>query len=350
MFVILEGNPRLLLPSAESPVTTPIRFAILGFGHHASRRLVPAFAKSEHTTLHGIWRRNQAAAAENCRNLHILHCFETPEALCASPEIDAVFITSPDAMHRDDALLALRHGKAVLCEKPLSMNAAEAEEIVEAAESAGVLFGVAQNFRYNRSLDHIRTEIAAGTIGKPLLAHAQFCYPAQNAPRTWIKDPGLACGGPIGDVGVHCVDALRYVLGADVLSVSTLAQTEPGNRVEADAVLQLDLTGGLSATVAVSARAAYRTLVEVVGTEGVLISENALTVDRPVDVVLRRAGALVETTTHDNSDGYIRMLDSFAAAFRTGSPFLATGLDGIHNMRVLDAAFRSGRTGLREAV
>lgn len=331
-------------------MTTPLRFGIVGFGHHAIRRLVPAFTRSEQTTLTGIWRRNQAAAAQNCRDLQIPYCFESAEALCASPEIDAVFITSPDAMHRDDALLAIRHGKAVLCEKPLTMNAAEAEKIVVAAQAAGVLFGVAQNFRYNHSLDHMREQITAGTIGQPLLAHAQFCYPASKAPRTWIKDPELACGGPIGDVGVHCVDALRYVLGTEVLSVATLANTEPGSKVEADALLQLDMSGGTLANVTVSARAAYRTLVEIVGTEGVLISENALTVDRPVDVVLRRAGAHIETRTFDNSDGYIRMLDSFAAAYRTGSPFLATGTDGVQNMRILDAAYRSWHTRQRETV
>ncbi len=329
---------------------TPLRFGILGFGHHAGRRLVPAFGKSEHTTLTGIWRRNHAAAAANCRDLNIPHCFESREALCASAEIDAIFITSPDAMHHADALLAIRHGKAVLCEKPLTMNTAEAEEIVSAAEAAGLLFGVAQNFRYNRSLDHMRDRIADGAIGPPLLAHAQFCYPAQNAPRTWIKDPTLARGGPIGDVGVHCVDALSYVLGANVLSVATLAQTEPGNQVEADALLQLAMTGNIIAGVAVSARAAYRTLVEIVGTEGVLISENALTVDRPVEVTLRRAGVHIETRTFDNSDGYIRMLDSFAAAFHGGPAFLATGPGGVHNMRVLDAAYRSRQTGRREAV
>ncbi len=332
-------------------MSNPLRFGILGFGHHAIRRLVPAFARSEHAALSGMWRRNQDAAATNCRDLHIAHCFETAEALCASPEIDAIFITSPDAKHRDDALLAIRHGKAVLCEKPLAMNAAQAEEMIAAAAKASVLFGVAQNFRYNRSLGFLREEVAAGVIGQPLLAHAQFCYPAQNAPRSWIKDPGLACGGPIGDVGVHCVDALRYVLGEDVVSVHTLARTESAlSKVEADAVLQIDLTGGTSATVSVSARAAYRTLIELVGSEGVLVAENALSVDYPVDVVLRRAGKLIETTPRDNADGYTRMLDSFAAAVRTGSSFLATGADGVHNMHVLDAAYRSWRSGQRELV
>jgi len=326
-----------------------VRFAILGFGHHAVRRLLPAFPRCEHATLSGMWRRDQVAAAKDCVDYKIAHCFPTREALCASPDVDVVFVTSPDAMHRDDTLLALKHGKAVLCEKPLAMSAAEAQEMDSAAKAAGLLFGVAQNFRYNRSLDWMREQIAAGRIGQPQLAHAQFCYPAQKAPRKWITDPGLACGGPIGDVGVHCIDALRYVLGADVRSVSTVAHRDAlSGKVEAVASLQLEMTGDVCANVTVSARSPYRTLIEVVGSDGVLIAEHGLTVDRPVEVVLRRGSEVIERVTVDNGDGYTRMLDSFALALRGVETFRASGEDGVHNMQALDSAYRSWETGLRE--
>ena len=330
---------------------SPVRFAILGFGHHAIRRLLPAFARCEHATLTGMWRRDQEAARKNCAEHAISHCFASREELCASPDIDAVFITSPDAMHHDDTLLALSHGKAVLCEKPLSMDAAEAEQMNAAAQAAGRLFGVAQNFRYNRSLEWMREQIAAGHIGQPQLAHSQYTYPAMKAPRRWIADPVLACGGPIGDVGVHCIDALRFVLGQDVRSVTTLAsRNDASGQVEATASLQLEMTGGSFANVTVSAQALYRSSIEISGSEGVLVAENSLTVDRPVELVLRRAGELAETLTVDNSDAYTRMLDSFALASRGQGSFLATGDDGVHNMRVLDAAYRSWRSGLREPV
>ncbi len=329
----------------------PVRFAILGFGHHAVRRLLPAFPRCEQATLSGMWRRDQIAAVKDCVDYKIAHCFPTREALCASPDVDVVFVTSPDALHRDDTLLALQHKKAVLCEKPLAMGAAEAQEMVSAAEAAGVLFGVAQNFRYNRSLEWMREQIAAGRIGQPQLAHAQFCYPAQKSARKWIADPGLACGGPIGDVGVHCIDALRYVLGQDVRSVSTIARKdELSGEVEAVASLQLEMTGDVCANVTVSARAPYRTLIEVVGSDGVLVAENGLTVDRPVEVVLRRGSEVIESVTVDNADGYTRMLDSFALAFRRAGAFLASGEDGVHNMQALDSAYKSWRTGLRETL
>src|SRR5271154_1728804 len=328
-----------------------VRFAILGFGHHAVRRLLPAFAQCEQATLTGMWRRDQAAALKNCAEYNIPHCFPTREALCSSPEVDVVMITSPDAMHRDDTLLALRCGKAVLCEKPLAMNAAEAEEMIAAAKAAGALFGVAQNFRFNRSLEWMRAQIAAGRIGKPQLAHAQYAYPAAQAPRKWITDPTLACGGPIADVGVHCIDALRFVLGEDVTSVSTLARKdESSGKVEAIASLQLEMTGDVYANVTTSARAPYRTLLEVTGSDGALIAENGLTVDRSVPLVVQRAGELVETTTVENGDGYTRMLDSFARAFRGQESFAASGEDGVRNMRALDAAYKSWQTGQREAV
>jgi 1,5-anhydro-D-fructose reductase (1,5-anhydro-D-mannitol-forming) len=220
-----------------------------------------------------------------------------------------------------------------------------------AAKAAGTLFGVAQNFRFNRSLEWMREQIATGRIGKPQLAHAQYSYPAARAPRKWITDPTLACGGPVADVGVHCIDALRFVLNENVGSVSTIARKdESSGRVEAIASLQLEMTGGVYANVTTSARAQYRTLVEVTGSEGVLIAENGLTVDRPVQLILRSAGELVETVTVDNGDGYTRMLDSFALALRGAEIFAASGEDGVINMRALDAAYASWQSGLRETV
>ena len=77
-----------------------VRFAILGFGHHASKRLAPAFAQSQLATLTGAWRRDQSALERNCSEQKIANAFPSREALCSSPDVDVVFITSPDAMHK----------------------------------------------------------------------------------------------------------------------------------------------------------------------------------------------------------------------------------------------------------
>jgi 1,5-anhydro-D-fructose reductase (1,5-anhydro-D-mannitol-forming) len=328
-----------------------IRYGILGFGHHGQRRLAPAFAATTHSQLAGMWRRDPAKAQENAQQYGIREVFTTPEALCASPEIDAVFVASPDAFHREHTLLALRHGKHVLCEKPLAMNSREAEQMVRAAHEAGRAFGVAQNFRYNRSLERMRDLVRQGVIGKPIFASAHFSFSAENSPRQWIYDASLACGGPIGDVGIHAVDALRFLLDQDVSEVTTLAQQDAGSGdLEAAAALALRFDGGTLASVQVSFRARYRTLVEVTGSEGLLAAESGLTVDRPIELVHRQEGRIVSTEELSNADAYSRMLDAFALAAQGHGVYAASGDDALRNQLVLDAAFASWRTGQRQQI
>lgn len=329
-----------------------VRYGILGFGHHAVRRLMPGFAGAAESQVVGLWRRDAAKAKANAREYSMPHVFDTPDALCASPEIDAVFVASPDALHLEHVLLAARHGKHVLCEKPLGMNAGEVEKMLAGTSRAGVKLGVAQNMRYNRSLARIREWIAEGLVGKPVLAQSQFAYSAAGSPRTWIYDPALALGGPIGDVAIHCLDALRYVLGGDdsahVTAVSTLAHTDAASgAVESHAVVALDFASGAMGSVTVTTRASYRTLVEITGENGVILCENGLTVDFPVDLVLRRGSEVLARETVSNADAYSRMLDGFSGWVEGRGEYLAPGIDGLHNQHVLDAAYLSWRDGAR---
>ena len=329
-----------------------MRFGLLGFGHHAAKRLVPAFAGARVARLGGLWRRDAVKAAADAARFGIAQVFSSPEELCASQDIDAVFVVSPDTLHLEHVLLALRHGKPVLCEKPLAMNAGEAEQMLRAAEQAGVLFGVAQNMRYNLAIDLIRHWIAEGRIGKPQLAHAQFCYQTSKSPRTWINDPSVALGGPIGDVGIHCMDALCYVLGDTVQAVSTLAHSDAASgKVESHAVVSLEFALGAMGVVTVTTRAAYRTLIEVVGERGSLSCEDAMTVDHPVSLVQREGGKVVLEQPVSNQDAFSRMLDGFAEAAGSGKvPFRAPAIEGLVNQRTLDAAYASWRTGRKQSL
>jgi predicted dehydrogenase len=327
------------------------RYGLLGFGHHCVKRLVPAFPSARVSVLAGIWRRDLEKAAANAREHRIEHVFATPEEMCATPLVDAVFVTSPDAFHLPHVLLALAHGKPVLCEKPLGMSAAEVEQMLTAASKAGQRLGVAQNLRYNRSFDVMRDWIREGRVGRPLLANAQFCFAAEKSPRKWIYDPALACGGPIGDVGIHCIDALRFVLDSRVAQVNTLARADAKSApLEAYAAIGLDFTIGAMGTVTVSTRGVYRTVIEVTGETGTVVCEYGLTVDTPVDVVLWQGGRAVDRETVSNADGYTLMLDSFSDWIEGRGEFRATAVDGLHNQQVLDASYASWRTGVRQVL
>jgi len=329
-----------------------VRYGILGFGHHAVKRLVPAFSATQHSRLAALWRRDRAKARANAQEFKIEHAFATAEALCASPEIDAVFVASPDALHLQDVLLALKYGKPVLCEKPLAMSSAEVETMLAAESEAGVALGVAQNMRYNASGQLMQQWIAEGRIGRPVLAHSQFCYPAQASPRQWIYDPALALGGPIGDVAIHCIDALRFLLGgAHVTTVSTLAHSDAeSGAVESHAVVALEFGTGAMGSVTVTTRGEYRSYIEVTGETGVLVCENGMTVDHDVELLRYRQGEVVERVRVSNSDAYAKMLDAFSAEVQGTGTYLASGGDGLHNQRILDAAYASWRSGIRQSI
>jgi predicted dehydrogenase len=329
----------------------PIRFAILGFGYHAAFRLVPSFRNCQFATLVGFHRRDPIKAAADA-SAHNLRAFESAEALCASPDVDALFITSPDALHLPDALLAFAHNKPVLCEKPLTSNAADADSMLAAANASGQLFGVAHHYRWAHAVQQIKARIAAGEIGEPRTAHAEFNYAAQFSRRAWITDPALAAGGPIGDVGVHCIDTLRFILdNTHANTVSTIAtQDAHSGAVEASASMQFEFANNVLASVNVSARAQYRTQIEIVGAEGVLVAENGMTVDHPVDIALRRKGVHINTNTVNNADAYTRMIDNFAQALRGEEKFLGPGIEGVHNQHILDAAYKNWHSTRREVI
>ena len=328
-----------------------INFGIIGFGLHAAKRLMPGFALAKNCRVTALSRRDLAKAQASAQQHDIALAFDSAEALCRSPKVDAVFIATPNASHLQDVLIATACGKPVLCEKPMAVHGDQCRQMVEAARRAGVLLGVAQVFRFEDSTAWFRDRVAAGSIGKPVFARSEFSFPAAHGhARTWINDPAIAGGGPVADVGVHCVDTLRFILQDDVLRVN--AREIPGNagNVEAGATLLLEFARGTLATVAVSFLADYRTPLELVGETGALRADDALNVERPVHLELRRGGAVVETCEVSNRPAYARQVDAFAAAIEGRAEFPIPGEEGWRNQEILDAAYRSLKSGRTEAV
>ena len=328
-----------------------INFGIIGFGLHAAKRVMPGFALATNCRVSALSRRDMAKAKESARQHNIPLAFDSAEKLCRSPQVDAVFITTPNACHLEDVLVAAACGKPILCEKPMAVNADQCRQMVEAARKAEVLLGVAQVFRFEESTAWLRQKLSAGQIGKLVFARSEFSFSASHGhARTWIHDPVVSGGGPVADVGVHCVDTLRFILQDEVLRVS--ARESPGNagEVEAGASMVLEFSRGTLATVAVSFLAEYRTPLELVGETGVLWADNALTVEHPINLELRRLGAVVESQTVSNRLAYALQVDAFANAVEGKAEFPISGEEGWRNQEILDAAYRSMKSGRTEAV
>jgi predicted dehydrogenase len=326
-----------------------VRFGIVGFGLHGQKRLMPGFALAQNCRVTALSRRTMAKAQETARQHNIPLAFDSAEELCRSAEVDAVFVTTPNACHLADVLLAIRCGKPVLCEKPMGISADECRTMVESAREAGVLLGVAQVFRFEESAAWLRRQAASGALGRIVFARSEFSFLAgPEHPRTWIKDLTVAGGGPIADVGVHCIDSLRYILQDEVARVSARGVRE--GELEAAAVLTLEFSRGTLGTVAVSFRAEYRTPLELVGETGVLRGDDVLNVERPIVLELRLAGSVVQTETVSNRYAYAKQVDAFAAAVEGKAKFPVPGEEGWQNQLIIDAAYRGLKSGKVEEV
>ena len=312
---------------------------------------MPGFALSQNCRVSALSRRDMATARASAAEYEIPLAFDSGAELCHSPEVDAVLVTTPNSCHLRDVLLAIEARKPVLCEKPMGMNTNQCRQMVEAAHSANVLLGVAQVFRFEESTARLRKRINAGQIGKVVFARSEFSFAARNHPREWITDPEIAGGGPIADVGVHCVDTLRYILNDEVAAI--LAQgkwDEASGAVEAAAALLLQFSRGTLGSVLVSTRAEYRTPMEFVGEDGVLRADDALNVEHPITLKLCRDGRHIETEEVSNHLAYARQVDAFAAAVEGKLQFPVSGEEGWQNQEILDAAYRSLKSGKSETV
>ena len=319
-----------------------IRFGIAGFGLHAMKRLMPGFALARNCKVVALSRRDANKAREAAAKCAIPYVFATTEELCRCPDVDAVFVASPNALHLSDVLTVVSAKKPVLCEKPMGMNAGECRRMVEAARSAGALLGVAQIFRFEESTARFREHIALGDIGRPVFALAEFSYLGIAHQRTWLYDRAIAGGGPIADVGVHCIDTLRYILQDEVSRVSAVGLSdEHSGDVEASAMVSLEFQRGTLAAVLVSTRAPYRSPLEIVGDAGTLRADDALNVEKPIQLQLWRDGNLASEETVSNHLAYAKQVDSFATALENGEPFPALGEEGWKNQIILDAAYSS---------
>jgi predicted dehydrogenase len=333
-------------------VETPmIRFGIVGFGLHAVRRLMPGFALSKNCKVTALSRRDMNKARADAAQYDIPHVFASTEELSRCADVDAVLVTTPNVCHLDDVLAAVAARKPVLCEKPMGMNADECRQMVEAARNAGVLLGIAQCFRFEDSTARLRERLAAGEIGRPVFARAEFSYPGSIHDRTWLYNRSIGGGGPIADVGVHCIDALRYILQDEPRLVTTIgnADKESGD-VEAAAIVTLEFQRGTLATVLVSTRVPYRTPLEIVGDTGALRADHALNVERSIQLELWREGKLVAQESVSNQLTYAKQVDSFAAAVEGREVFPVSGEEGWRNQIILDAAYRSMVTGKSEEI
>ena len=274
------------------------------------------------------------------------------DALVGDADVDAVYISTTNELHREQAIAAAHAGKHILCEKPLALNLNDAHAMVKVAREASVVMGTNHHLRNAASFRAMRDAIAAGKIGRPLAArvfHAVYLPPHLQG---WRLDRPDAGGGVILDITVHDADTLRFVLGDDPVEAVAFSQRGGmGKEGVEDAVMGvLRFNSGLIAQFHDGFTTKYaETGFEVHGTEGSLVGRNVMT-QRPVgSVVLRNAEGEQELKLEPRNL-YETALEKFHAAISGKGSASATGEDGVWSLATGLAVVEAARTGGNAAV
>ncbi len=271
----------------------------------------------------------------------------TLEDIVNDPSIDAVYISTTNELHRDQALAAAKAGKHILCEKPLAMSLADARAMVQAANDAGVVMATNHHLRNAATHRAMREAIKTGRIGTPLSArvfHAVYLPPHLQG---WRLDKPEAGGGVILDITVHDADTLRFVLDSD--PVEAIAFSQAGGMGKAgleDAVMGvLRFENGVISQFHDGFTTKFaETGLEVHGTEGSLIGRNVMT-QRPIGTVTLRDASGEQELPLDARNLYETALAAFHAAIAGNGKPSATGEDGVWSLASGLAVVEAARTG-----
>lgn len=328
-----------------------IRWGILSTANIGVKRFIPGASKSRNGLVQAIASRELSRAEEVARQLEIPTAYGSYEELLADPEVDAIYNPLPNNLHAEWTIKAAEAGKPVLCEKPLALNVAEAEGMIEACRRLGVPLMEAFMYRLHPQHHLVRSLIDQGLIGEILLVRSSFTFMLEPFPEHNVRlRPDLG-GGALMDVGCYAVNAARMLFGSEPLGGSALWDFREEFGVEVSLAGVLDFGSGRFASFDCGFRAPGRGSYTVVGSRGQIEVPDAF-VPQPEEVVVRvSVPAGTEEHRVPGVDQYQLEAEEFADALLSGRPPAIAADDALGTLRVIEALHRSARRdGLRQPI
>ncbi len=338
-----------------------IGIGLIGCGFWGMHMHLPALTAAPEARVVAVASRSGERAAAAAAQFGVPHWFTDYRALLNDPEVDVVDLCTPNGLHAEMAIAAARAGKHVICIKPLATSLAEADAMLDAARAAGTHLFYAENGLFIPALESAKKIIAEGALGTVFRARAAEGIPGPNAP--WFHDHAMAGGGVVLDMAVHSLAFLRHIAGAEAARV----YAELGTFVHRDLKDEdtAILTVRFDNDVIGHAEDSWSTVGEMDSRFEIYGTKGRILVDMLHSSHLRvysQAGYTYWGERTDASKGWTYPLplseplmfgtaDMFAHFFRClrdGELCRSSGADGRAIMGMVDAAYRSARSGRAE--
>jgi len=330
-------------------MTRTLKWGVLGCAGIAAKAVIPAIQSSRLGRVAAIASRDAEKASAMATRFGIEKSYGSYEDLLSDPDIDAIYNPLPNHLHVPMTIKALGHGKPVLCEKPIALNAAQASELAEAQKAANLPVAEAFMVRHHPQWKKARAMVAEGRLGDVRAIQTIFAYYLDD-PKN-VRNQADIGGGGLFDVGCYAINTARFLFDAEPLRAIALMENDPVFGTDRLTSGLLAFPEGRQLAFTCSTQLSLTQKVTVLGTRGRL--EIPIPFNAPADqqTVLifddgrDLAGGGRQEIVIEPVDQYREQVDAFAEAVLSGTP-LETGLDdAIANMKAIDALFRSATSG-----
>lgn len=315
-----------------------VRWGILSTASIARRSVIPGIQESQRNEVVAVASRSLEKAKNFAEECNIPTAYGSYEELLNDDTIEAVYIPLPNHLHKKWTMKAAEAGKHVLCEKPIALNEAEAKEMVEACEKAGVVLAEAFMYRHQGRYEDIKKLINRGDIGDIRGIHGVFTFNGAGNPNNirFTKEWG---GGSIYDVGCYPISAARLILDEEPTAVTTHAFFSPDHgNVDMMASGLMEFSNGVALTFDCSMWADFRNRLEILGSNGRIVLPAAFLGDQSYKIIRNGEEKLIKV---DQINSYALQADSFAESVIDGKPPKFSGKDIIQNMTAVRGALTS---------
>ena len=328
-----------------------LKWGIIGCGDVAERKGGPALHGVEGSELVAVMRRNAQKAADFARRYGVKRWYTEAEDLINDSEINAVYVATPVCYHHTYTIQAAKAGKHVLCEKPMALNAQQCREMVAVCRENRVKLMIAYYRRTYPIVQKMRQLLEEGAIGEPMLVRINltgYYNPAvSNLPGEWRTDPAISGGGVMFDVGSHRLDVMVYLLN-EVDKVAAFSGTlHCGYKVEDSVVISMKLVNGMHGVANFNWNIKSGSdEFEIYGTEGKILA-------RPLDkghLELHRGKQVEAFELPPPKITHWGLVENFIRAVNQNKPLICSGEEGMKTNLIMEAAYRSARTGAVETV
>jgi predicted dehydrogenase len=320
-----------------------VRWGIVGLGGFAERCVVPAIAASAGSKLVACSGRSLEKTRASAATLGIERVYATYDELVLDAEIDAVYVATPNALHDPVVAAASRARKHVLCEKPMSLAVASAQEMAAQCRAAGVLLKIGFHLRFEEIMRRVRELIAAGTIGEVRSLEIERIA-ATDQPGAWRHRPTEG-GGVLYDVGVHLLDLAQWLTASRITEVFARAHPQPREGKANDTVaISAQIGPRCIGLVRVSREVPFgKNDLVVQGSNG-MISTSALRWESEYRLSVTTASGVSEESL-SATPAYQREIEAFEREVAGERTQIATADDGIAIVAVTQAILASLESG-----